>query len=179
MLDTYISYFRSLAIRHKDLQHDPLSDSGQVGAASKHFTRFEYNEVVKGLRSTVGFPCLCLHLYENETDSQNNINVKFNPRGAFMVIDHPATDSFADEQAAYSKSERIAYEILQQIYQDHKPGSDPCARPFKKFDFDKINITPVGPVFTGEYGYLVEFNFELQKQINITNPPSPGTFLSP
>lgn len=177
MVNEYINYFRSLAISHKDIKHDPLSDTGDSPSGEKHFTRISIEEVLKSMQNTVFFPCMCLELYENETSAENAINIKFQPRGAFMIIDHPASDSFTDQQASYAKCEQIIYELLQQIYQAHKPGSDACARPFKKFDFDKIGITPVGPVFSGEYGYRVEFNFELQNQINITQPPSPGTFV--
>lgn len=176
MVTDYINYFRELAISHKDIKHDPLSESS-APSGEKHFTRISIDEVLKGLQSTVFFPLLALELYETETSAESNVNVKLQPRGAFMVVDHPATDSFADQEDCYSRMEKIVYEILQKIYRDHKPGSNVCARSFKSFNFNQLNITPVGPVFSGEYGYRVEFGFELQKQINITQPPSPGTFL--
>ena len=176
MVNEYINYFRSLAISHKDLQHDPASETDSAPAASKHFTRIAIDEVLSGLKSAVGFPCLTLELYQVDTQS-NGISVNPMPSGAFMIIDHPASDSFADEQSTYEKTERIVYELLQKIWQDHKPGSDICARPFSFFDFDKILIEPVGPVFNGEYGYRVTFNLELQKTIDITKPPAAGTFL--
>jgi len=177
MVTEYINYFRQLAIAHKDIRHNPLSETDEAPPASKHFTRIAIEEVLKGLRSAVGFPCLCLELYQNETSAENTISIKSLPSGAFMVIDHPENDSFAAEEAVMAKTERIVYELLQQIWQDHKPGSDICARPFKFFDFNKVLIEPVGPVFTGEYGYRVEFSFESQKPIDITKPPAEGTFL--
>jgi len=176
MVNDYINYFRSLAISHKDLKHDPLSDTGDSPSGEKHFTRISIEEVVKGMQSAVFFPCMTLELYENHTSAESAVNVKSQPSGAFMIIDHPGDDSFAAQQASYAKSEQIIYELLQRIYQDHKPGSNACSRPFKSFSFDKLEITPVGPVFQGEFGYRVEFNFELQNQINITNPPAAGTF---
>lgn len=176
MINDYINYFRSLAISHKDLQHNPLSETGEADAASKHFTRIQVQEVIEGLSTQIGFPCLCLELYQTDS-SEEGLSVKMQPRGAFMIIDHPASDSFAAEQEVYAKTEKILFEILQKIHEDHKPGSDMCARPFRSFSFNKMEIIPVGPIFTGEHGYRVEFDFQLQNTIPITQPPAPGTFI--
>ena len=177
MVSEYISYFRSLAIDHTDIAHNPLSETDAAGASEKHFTRIAIEEVIGGLRSAVGFPCLALEIYETEIHSENPISLKSITQGAFMVIDHPATDSFADEQAVYEKTERIVFELLQKIWQDHySSAAQMCDRPFSFFDFDKMTITPVGPLFTGEHGYRVTFSFELQKTVDITKPPAAGVF---
>lgn len=174
----YIDYFRELAISHKDLQHDPLSETGDGAIGSMHFTKISAEQVLSALRSAAGYPLLTLELYETESTSEQVADVKLKPRGALMVIDNPASSSFPDEEACYLKTEQIVWDILKQVWQHHyAPDVDACEAPFKFFDFANIAITPVGPVFGGQHGYRVIFDFELQNNIDLTEAPAEGTFL--
>lgn len=174
----YIDYFRQLAVRHHLLLHDPASENGDCEDGAMHFTKISVDQVLKALRSKIGFPCLTLELYEIETESQIVYEVRPHPRGAFMVVDHPAEDTFAAEQACYETCEAIVYDILKQVWQDHYGvQSDRCTTPFKDFSFDKLSITPVGPIFDKEHGYRVEFDFEFFSNVNFARPPADGTFL--
>lgn len=178
MIADYINYFRQLAIAHKDLQHNPLSEGADGPAEGSHFTTVSVDEVLSALRSGIGFACLCLELYEIQTQSQSVEDIKLLPKGAFMVIDNPADISFAAITACRVKTEAIAFDLLKKIWQDHyAAGVDPCQAPFKFFDFDNITITPVGPIFSGQYGHRVVFDFELQQTVDITEAPAAGTFL--
>lgn len=175
MVNDYIDYFRQLAISHKDIRHN---ESPQARPAQKKFTRVTVDEILKGLRTAVGFPCLVLELYQTDSGGDNATAVKLQPKGAFMIVDHARSDNFNHQQEIYAKTEKILLEIIQQIYQDHRPGTGACARPFKKFGFNNLYIQPVGPIFSGlEYGFRCEFEFELQNQIDITQPPAAGTFV--
>lgn len=178
MVNEYINYFRSLAISHKDIQHDPNSDTGDMPTGEKHFTRISVEEVLTGLQDAVHFPLLSIELYEVRTKAEAIMDIKTLTSGAFMVIDDPVSALFADMQNCYAKSEQIVYDLLKKIWQDHYgPSRDMCTRPFRFFDFDKLAITPVGPVFSGQHGYRVEFNFQLQNTYDITRAPEAGTFL--
>jgi len=173
----YINYFRKMAIDHRDLQHDPTSETGDGPAGSMHFTKISSEEVLSALNTAIGFPCLTLELYDTQSDGES-ISPKLKPSGAFMIIDNPDDASFPAQEACYEKTERIVWDILKHIWQDHfAPGVDECEAPFKDFDFGKLSITPVGPIFSGQYGYRVIFDFELQNTIDLTAPPEEGTFL--
>lgn len=177
MTADYINYFRSLAVAHKDLLHDPLSEGADGPAGGSHFTTVSVDEVLSAFRSGIGFACLCLELYEIQTQSQSIEDIKLQPKGAFMVIDNPANTSFAEITACRVKTEAIVFDILKQIWQHHyAPGVDSCLAPFSFFDFNNITITPVGPIFSGQYGHRVVFDFELQNTVDITEAPADGTF---
>lgn len=178
MVSDYLNYFRQLAVSHKDLQHNPESETGDGPAGSMHFTKISALEVLSALPTAIGFPCMTLELYETETQSQIVSDIKLLTKGSFMIIDNPGSKSFLSEQICFEKTEKIILEILQKIWQDHYgSGVDECQAPFKFFEFDKIEITPVSKVFSGQSGYRVVFDFELQNTIDITQAPEAGTFL--
>ncbi len=173
----YIDYFRQLAVSHKDLQHKPASETGDCLPGDMRFTKISVEQVLKGLHSKIGFPCLTLELYTTDTESEIVYEVKQKPRGAFMVVDHPENDTNAAEEKCYEIAETIVLQILKQIWQDHYGvGVNRCATPFKEFVYDKISITPVGPIFSNEHGWRVEFDFEFQNIIDITEAPEEGIF---
>ena len=159
--------------------HNPDGENADADPGSIHFTKISVDEVLTGLRSKVGFPLLALELYEVATDSEVQYDIRQRTRGAFMVIDHPAADTFTAEQACYEISERILTDILKKIWQDHYGVDvDRCLTPFREFGFNNLQIMPIGPVFDKEFGYRVEFDFEFHAAINFTDPPAPGTFTS-
>jgi hypothetical protein len=152
----YIDYFRQLAVNHIDLLHNPGSETGDAPEATQHFTKISIEEVVSGLRSKVGWPLLTLELYENDFYAEIELDVKQRSKGAFMVVQNPVSKNFRDEQACYETSEKIAYDFLRQIWQDHYGfTANRCVTPFRFVFFNSIIITPVGPVFSGQFGYRV------------------------
>lgn len=174
----YIDYFRQLAISHNLMQHDPFSETGDGAIGSMHFTKISAEEILSALKSAAGFPLLSLELYETESGGEQVADIPLKPKGAFMIIDNPASGSFPDEEACYVKTEQIVWDILKEIWQHHyAPGVNECQAPFKYFDFNNFSITPVGPVFGGQHGYRVIFDFELQNNIDLTEAPAAGTFI--
>ena len=177
-VSTYIDYFRQLAVMHKDIRHDPASEDGDGEVSAKKFTKFSSDEIIDGLSRSIGFPALCIELYESTSESQIVYDVCLKPRGSFMVIDKPADKSFSAEQACYEKTEEIILSLLQRMWQDHyKPGVDRCETPFREIDLAKLNIIPVGPLFSGVFGWRCEFDFEFQKTVDISTAPEEGTFI--
>ncbi len=143
------------------------------------FTRWSADEVISGLRTKIGFPALLIELYEVELASLNVFDIKQKTKGAFTVIEHAKPNDFNDEQLAFEVTEAIVYDILKKMWQDHYgPAHDRCTTPFRRVDFNSMNIVPVGPLFQNEFGYRVEFDFELQQTIDITVAPAAGTFIS-
>lgn len=165
---SYQDYFRKLAIAHKDIQHNP--------AGEKRFARWSTDEIVTGLRTAVSFPALLLENYEVITKENNKYDIKGTHSGAFTILEHAQPGDYASEAAAFDKSERILYEVLQQIWQDHYgTDKDRCGTPFQHFFFD-LNIISVGPLFNNEFGWRVEFTFMPRLQVKLTEAPAPGTF---
>lgn len=178
MVQDYINYFRSLAIFHKDLRHDPTSETGDGPIGSMHFTKISADFVLVALPKAMGFPAMTLELYVTEFESQNVADIKPKTKGSFMIIDNPASSSAEDEAAVFAKTERIVWDILKKIWQDHYgPGVNECETPFRFFEFNNLIITTEHKVFSGQSGYRVIFDFELQNTLNITEPPEAGTFL--
>ena len=59
----YISYFRGLAVSHKDIRHDPATENGN---GAKHFCIFGANEIIQGIRTQIATPCMAMELYDNK-----------------------------------------------------------------------------------------------------------------
>lgn len=173
----YVDYFRQLAVKHTALLHDVASETGDCEPGAQRFAKVSVDQVLRALNNKMGFPCMTVELYDTETESQMVYEVRNKPRGAFMVIDHPENDTHAAELACYETCETIVYQLLKQIWQHHyRPGVNRCVTPFKDFDFNKISITPVGPIFNKEFGYRVEFDFTFQNNIDLTVAPENGVF---
>jgi len=171
----YINYFRQLAVSHADLKHDPASETGDCEPGAQRFTTISVEKVLSALRSKIGYPCQTLELFDLETESEIVYYVKQKPRGAFMIVDRPENEN-AEEQS-YAKCFTIMQQMLQQVWQHHYgPAVNRCETPFKEFSFNKLQITPVGPIFGTCVGYRCEFDFELHEEIDFTTPPAPGIF---
>lgn len=178
--NTYTGYFKHLAITHKDLRHDPQSETGNAPAGSKKFTRWGADEVITGLRSSIGYPAMLLELYEINTHAETPYDVKGYYSGAFTIIDRAEPDNTAAEEDCHAIAEKIYLDILQQIYQDHYGrNKNRCLTPFAEFSFNNLQITPVGPIFDNCFGWRVEFAFKPTALLSITTPPAPGTFVNP
>ncbi len=179
-VSNYIKYFRDMATRHKDIMHDPESETGNGKVGSKHFASWSSEEVIVGLRSSVSFTpaALLLELYEVVTNSESVYDIKGEYKGAFTVLSHAQTGSVTAEIEAFQLTERICYDLLSKIWQDHY-GHESVREetPFRYFDFTHLAITPTSKLFDNEFGYRVEFGFEFRQTRNITTPPPVGTFL--
>lgn len=178
MIASYIDYFRQIAVKHAKLLHDPATETGNGPEGAMHFTKVNIDEVLFALNSAAGFPLLLLELYEVTSEAEIVSDFRSVASGAFMVVDHPADKTFASHEQCYITTETIVYDILQKMWNDnYGPGSNACDTPFEDIPFDSIGITPVGPIFAGEYGYRVEFDFRLRQARNITQPLVRGMFI--
>ena len=176
----YTDYFRQLAVQHTDLRHNPLSETGDAPVGEKHFGRYGGEEVISGLRTKIAWPALLIEMYENKTSAENVFAVRSNYAGAFSIYASANPENTNEQEAAFILTERILYEILARIWQDHYGSdADECARPFKSFDFASLNIVPVGPVFDRQFGWRCEFSFDFNNLKTITEAPAEGTFIIP
>lgn len=152
-----MNYFRSLAINHPLLLHDPASETND-SHATKHFTRFNTDEIITGLRTKVAFPALGVEIFEQSGGHW---------RGAFIVFDH-ARDSYNDEVRALDLTERIMRYLVPQIYQD----TANCRTPFEFANMLEADVISFGPVFDREFGWRCEFGFRWKNEplINVPLP---------
>lgn len=175
----YIDYFRQLAVKHKDLLHDPATEDGNGSPGDCHFSRWNALDLVTGMRTSVGKTVLLLELYEQVLKSENVFNVQGGYMGAFTIVDEAKQNDPLEEERAYAFAEQIMLDILNKIWHDHYGDTkNLCTSPFKFFEMNSIEIIPVGPVLTNAYGWRVQFHFTFSQNTNITKPVSPGTFIS-
>lgn len=152
-----IAYFRHLATTHIALQHT---------AENKHFFRFELEEVLTGIRSTINYPCLILEGYDFGYSDNNSDNLIKGRNGAFILLDHAThPDDFDRIDEIYDAMEEIADDILAKIKSDKRNTSIPF---IAGFDFNKTE----GQMLKGEdqtYGIRISFTIESPKEISV-NP---------
>ena len=175
---TYTDYFRQLAVQHKDLLHNPASETGDAPLGQKHFFRWGTEEAVTGLRTKMSWPALGVELYEKILGGNNN-SLKGNYNGAFSVFCAANVNDYQAVEAAFDQAETILHDMLAQIYQHHYgPLPVRCDTPFEYFDFPGCKIDPVGPVFDNQFGWRCEFSFRMNKERSITTAPATGTFIT-
>ena len=169
----YIDYFRQIAVNNVFLQHNPASEMGSAPAESKHFARWSADEVLTGLRTKMSFPALLVELYETDTEATdvNDVNGKYS--GAFSILQSALMENYTSEEAAYVLAEKIMLDVLRTIWNDHYgEEADRCEAPFEYFSFDKMNITPVGPIYNNQFGYRVLFGFRMSDNKKFTMLPA-------
>lgn len=174
-ITTYTAYFRQLAVSHHLLQHNPASETGDGPPSSKRFARFGADEVLTGLQSNVTFPALLIENYETKFAAAASEFVGEINFGAFSIFASANPQNTNEVEAAFALTQQIMQDCLQKLYADHS-GEDHCALPLGNLDLNSIDITPVGMVFSKEFGYRCQFQFRDDSN-NITLSPAPGTFL--
>ena len=173
----YISYFRGLAVSHHLLRHDPASETGDSGIGKQTFAIWTVEEVLGNIRSKISFPALLIEMYEVDLSAESVYDIRQRPKGAFTVLVHADPKALHDQYRAYDVAEEITYDLLQKIWQDHYgPASDRCTTPFKQFRFTGT-IIPTGMMNNNDYGYRVEFEFDLQNTVDIKQAPPAGIFI--
>lgn len=177
-VNSYVDYFRQLAVRHNLLRHNPDSETGDASASTMHFAKWNLNELIGSLRTKCSFPALLLELYETQANASIVYDIKLQAKGAITILQHVKEGDVRAEEPAYALTEKIMYDLLKQIWQDHYgENNSRCSSPFFKFDFNTLDITSTGKILQNEYGWRVEFSFQFQNAFDITVAPEAGIFL--
>ena len=178
-ISSYTAYFRSLAVAHALLQHNPASETGDAPISAMHFARWGVDEVITNLRSKVSWPAMLLEAYNRDISSENPSAIRGDYAGAFTILATAKATNAQSVEQAYDLSEGIMNDVLAQIYQDHYgPNKTRCNSPFHAFHFDKMQIIPVGMLFDAQWGWRCEFSFMAKETSNIQKAPAIGTFLN-
>ena len=126
-----ITYFETLATRHKSILHT---------TEEKHFFRMEIDEVLAGInRSDVNYPMLILEGYSFEFTDQQSDNLLKNREGFFVLLDHisDGTDMDAIHQK-WDELEEIGTDILVKIKADKRSREVPVVQ---NFSFQSVNAS--------------------------------------
>lgn len=168
---TYINYFRQLAILHKLLRHNPLTETNQGSADERRFGWYNANDVLTGLRFQANWPALLVELYEEDITAPNTYDINGIYTGAFSVFARANINEPATELTAYQTAETIMQQIIHRLYQDHfGTGKNRCQTPFQYLYLDKASLMPVGPVFDNCFGWRFEFRFKPTQAYNYNTP---------
>lgn len=174
----YFEYFRQKAIRHKDIRHNPASETGNGPIGEKRFARISYEDFLGGLMTSCSFPALMIEQFEIVVSGHPEVPEE-RYSGAFTVLDTADQESNKEIALAGDKTLGIVADILKDMFNDHLgPDAHPCASLFEDIDID-MNLMPVGPVLDSQFGWRCTFYFKMRKGLDITTPPAPGTFIDP
>ena len=178
MLSDYQNYFRQLAISHKDIQHDPLSETGNAKPGTRRYAQYNTDEIIKGLSTAVSFPALLVENYEINTEGDDQVFPEYKFAGAFNVFVTGDKNKSSSVNAALDKAEKIMFEILQRIHNEMygEEVFGTCNVPFEDFDFTSLEMISFGPVLNSEYGWRCSFNFNPVKIFDITDEPKEGVW---
>ncbi len=177
-VESYINYFRQLAVKHKDLVHDIASESGNGAPGSCSFSRWNATDLVKGLRTSVANTCLLLEMYEETLKAEHAHNIQGDYMGAFSVVSEAKQNDALDEERAYAATETIMKQLLNKMWHDHfGKGKNLCTSPFKFLELNRAERVPIGPVLTNAYGWRFQFSFTLSNNHNITQDLPDNIFL--
>ena len=152
-----IAYFKYIASSHIALQHTD---------ENKHFFRFELEEVLTGIRSSINYPALILEGYDFGYSDNNSDNLMKCRNGAFILLDHAMhADDFDRIDEIYDEMESIADDILAKIKADKRNLSVPF---IAGFDINKTE----GQMLKGNdqtFGIRITFTIDSPKEI-VVNP---------
>ena len=108
-----ITYFETLAIKHKSIGH---SDT------EKHFFRMEIDEVLGGInRTDANYKMLILEGYSFDYTDNKSDNILKNRRGYFILLDHISDVSdFYTIHQKWDELEKIGDDIMAKIKADKR-----------------------------------------------------------
>jgi hypothetical protein len=167
MLQDFIDYFRQLAVKNKDLKHDPAAEKNDAKPGTAHFATQTYMETLTGSNSRIGYPILLVNIPAADFKGEP-YNIDKNSQSALTVLARAGDKSEAAKNIALAKAEKIMYDILSKIYRDHYgKDAERCGTPLEYFQFDGLTLDNVGPLQDNCYGWVVEFHFKQHSQFNI------------
>lgn len=139
-----VSYFQKIAEQHKEILHSE---------SSKHFYRFEVDEVLSGIQN-LSYPAFILEGYRfNFSDQQADNPVK-KRQCAFILLDHVPDPGDHDRiHQVWDKLEEIGDDIFIRMRSDKKVPSSPV----RDLDIESIDGQLVAAELGNHYG--IRFTF--------------------
>lgn len=142
-----VEYFENLAGKHISIRHTP---------ASKHFYRFELDEVLTGIASNIKYPALILEGYDFNFSESNSDNILKRRSGAFMIINRVADPKNYDRiHEVWDELESITDDIIVRMKSDKESRLIPVLR---DFDISSCEGTIFSVAQLGQHGIRITFN---------------------
>lgn len=175
LLQSYITYFETIAAQHNAIAHVPASLSGDVATGSCKFATYNATDVLlKNMRTRVGFPALLAEVYEWDLSGKDIYDYRAHYRGAFSIVLRAPANNAPAEVEALKTAETILTQIIHRIYQDHYgPEAHKCNTPFQFIDIARAETMPFGPIWDNVFGWRFEFTFRPRPILKLNTPLPP------
>lgn len=148
-LTSFISYFRTLAEKHKGINDFVHGNSARIVSES---------------RDGIAYPCLWLETPVMTIVENGAENMTGNREGALVVLTNADLSSPQLEDQAWAATERIALDILSKIRKDQRLHNF-------RISFKGVPLEPISTLFVdNEYGWRMEFR--LENSIDLCYDPS-------
>lgn len=142
-----VEYMETLAAEHVSIQHT---------ASSKHFYRFELDEVLTGMCGKMNYPALVLEGYDFDYSESNSDNIRKKRSGAFILIDKVNDlKDFNRILEVQDEMEEIANDILIKMKSDKESRLIPVLRDFNISDSTGVTLSIMQ---LGQHGVRVTFS---------------------
>lgn len=144
-----VAYLKSIAEKHVEIRHS---------AASKHFYRFELDEVLTGMCGNMNYPALILEAYDFDYRESNSDNIRKKRSGAFIILGKVKDlKDFDRIHELWDQCEEIGNDILLKMKEDKESGLVPVLR---DFDISECSGSPLSITELGQHGMRFSFSFE-------------------
>ena len=135
-INNYISYFKDIAERHKDI---------------KGFYVMDINELEGDVRSKLQYPALVLTALTGDISGSNEDNILNNLKSGFIVLQHVKDiNDYKSEMDAMASSYKIGLQIISKIRYDVEHCSDAIA----DIDLNTLKYEMMGPVYDNDWGVM-------------------------
>jgi hypothetical protein len=140
-----VNYFENIARQHVAIQHTDKS---------KHFYRFEIDEMLTGLKN-INYPALILEAYAIGFTDNGSDNVLKDRKGAFTLMGHVSdSGNYQAIHELWDELETIADDILARIRADKR---NPAIKVVKAFDIASVEGSIISNQVGKDYGLRFEF----------------------
>jgi hypothetical protein len=148
-----VEYFEKLAGEHVSIAHT---------ATNKHFYRFELDEVLTGMCTSIKYPALILEGYDFNFSESSSDNIRKKRSGAFILIDK-ITDlkDYNKIHEVWDELELIGDDILVRLRADKESRLVPVLR---DFNINECTGTLLSVLELGQHG--IRFTFNLTSPVN-------------
>ena len=142
-INSYIEYFHTLAIEHKEIED---------------FYMMDINEPLEALRSNIIYPALILTNLSGNFEASNLDNILDLINGGFLIIGHlNQIDDFSGEMQLVSKMKQIGTDIIARMLHDYMRCELLTLKAIPGFKNNSVSYETLGPVFDNDYGVMFSF----------------------
>jgi hypothetical protein len=142
-INSYVEYFRTLAMEHKEIND---------------FYMMDINEPLAALRSNIKYPALILTSLSGNFEASNLDNILDFINGGFLIIGHlDQVDDFSGEILILSKMKQIGTDIIARMLNDQMKCELLTLKAIPGFNINSVSYEMLGPVFDNDFGILYAF----------------------